>query len=118
MMLRLREVRKKKHYTMKQLGEMVGLSESTISLYETGKHEPDHATLVRIARILDTSVDYLLGVSDTPSANENQSTAQSRGLDEELIDLLSGLSPGEVQRVQDFVSGLKASRADESSPHK
>lgn len=57
----MRELRKKKKLTMKQLGQMVGVSESTISLYENGKHEPDILTMIRIADALETTVDHLLG---------------------------------------------------------
>ena len=58
---RIRELRKAKKITMKQLGEAVDLAESTISQYETGKREPDNATLCRISDFFGVSVDYLLG---------------------------------------------------------
>lgn len=46
---------------MKELGAVVGLAESTISQYETGKREPDNETLLRLGEFFNTSVDYLLG---------------------------------------------------------
>lgn len=61
MMIRLRELRLQRHITMKQLGSVLGLAESTISLYETGKRQPDLDTLVRFANYFDVSVDYILG---------------------------------------------------------
>ena len=48
-MLKLRELRKQKNLSMKELGAILGLAESTISLYENGKREPDIATLIKIA---------------------------------------------------------------------
>lgn len=60
-MNKIREYRKKKGVTMKELGKAVGVSESTISLYETGKHEPDLLTLGRIADFLEVTIDELLG---------------------------------------------------------
>ena len=117
-MNRMRLLRREKKMTMKQLGEKIGLAESTISLYETGKHEPDHKTLAEIADVLGVSVDYLLGRTEVRNSNEkeNQPTANGDELDEKLVNLLVDLSPSEVQRVRDFVSGLKASRKEESSP--
>ena len=56
----LRTLRKQKGITMKQLGEIVGAAESTISQYETGKREPDYETLLALAQFLGVSVDYLL----------------------------------------------------------
>ena len=46
---------------MKQLGKVIGVAESTISLYETGKREPDYKTLANIASYFSVSIDYLLG---------------------------------------------------------
>lgn len=106
-MNRMRELRKKADLTMKQLGRIVGVSESTISLYERGQHEPDFVTLSRIAECLNTSVDYLLERDDTPDTKKEP--AASDGLDKRLVEMLVSLSPDQVQRVQDFVAGLKAS---------
>lgn len=60
-MNRIRELRKAQKMTMRELGQLVGVSESTISLYETGRHEPDLVTLSKIADTLGTTVDYLVG---------------------------------------------------------
>lgn len=60
-MNRIRELRKNRSMTMKELGAVVGLAESTISQYETGKREPDNETLLRLGEFFNTSVDYLLG---------------------------------------------------------
>ena len=46
---------------MKELGQIFGVAESTISLYETGKREPDQAMLLKMAEYFNVSVDYLLG---------------------------------------------------------
>ena len=63
---RIRELRKQNNLTMKQLGEKLGLGESTISQYETGKREPDLKTLVKISECFHVSVDYLLGHVSEP----------------------------------------------------
>ena len=67
-MLRIKELRKAKKLTAKQLAEYIQVAESTMSLYESGKREPDFKTLLRIAEKLDTTVDHLLGkdISSTP----------------------------------------------------
>ena len=58
---RIRELRKQKGITMKQLGSVLGLAESTISQYETGKREPDLKTLTMLADYFSVTTDYLLG---------------------------------------------------------
>lgn len=59
--MRIRELRKAKKVTMKELGNIIGVAESTMSLYETGKRKPDPETLSRLADYFNVSVDYLLG---------------------------------------------------------
>ena len=65
-MNRIRELRKRDNLTMKQLGEILGLAESTISQYETGKREPDLKTLLKISEHFHVSTDYLLGHVSEP----------------------------------------------------
>lgn len=84
-MQRLRELRKEKGLTMKKLGEMVGVGESTISQYENGKRQPDFTTLDKLAEIFNVSVDYLLGRTDVPQqASQEKSTANGE-LEENLV---------------------------------
>lgn len=102
-MNRMREIRKSRQMTMKELGKAVGVAESTISLYETGKHDPDLLTVGRIADVLDVSVDALLG------REENEKDLPiGEALDNKLIEMLTSLTPDQVQRVMDFVAGMKA----------
>ena len=61
----LRKLRKDKGLSMKELGVIVGVAESTISLYENNKRQPDNATLGRLADFFGVSVDYLLGRDET-----------------------------------------------------
>lgn len=63
-MEKLRELRKERKLSMKEFGEVFGLSESTISLYENGKREPDISTLIKFAEFFNTSVDVLLGIQE------------------------------------------------------
>lgn len=71
-MEKLRELRKQNKLSMKELGSILGLSESTISLYETGKREPDIATMIKIANYFNISVDELLGVENNQKDTLNQ----------------------------------------------
>ena len=56
---------------MKELGMEIGVAESTVSQYETGKRQPDYETLLKLSEYFGVSVDYLLGresVTDSPPA--------------------------------------------------
>lgn len=60
-MIKIKEIRKSKKITARELAEKVNVAESTMSLYENGKREPDYKTLLSIADCLGVSVDHLLG---------------------------------------------------------
>lgn len=57
---RLRELRKQRGLSMRELGRELGLSESAVSLYESGRRRPNHDLLCRLADYFGVSVDYLL----------------------------------------------------------
>lgn len=67
---KIRKLRIERGYTLKQLGEMLNLGESTISMYETGKRNPDYDTLTKIAEIFNVTTDYLLGRTNEPNPNK------------------------------------------------
>ena len=69
-MNRIRELRKARGITMKQLGEAIGLAESTISHYETGRRQPDNEALFKLGDYFNVPLGYLLGseVKDQYSA--------------------------------------------------
>ena len=60
MLNNLKLLRKSKGYTQKQLSEMIGVSQQTLQKYENTGHEPDIATLKKLADIFSVSIDYLV----------------------------------------------------------
>lgn len=63
-MEKLRELRKEKGISLKELGAAMGVAESTMSLYENGKRQPDYETLLKLAEYFNVTVDYLLRGND------------------------------------------------------
>ncbi|HHU28348.1 TPA: helix-turn-helix domain-containing protein, partial [bacterium] len=63
-MHRLRELRKQKKLSARELGLILGYAESTILQWERGIREPDMKTLKAIADFFDVSLDYLLERND------------------------------------------------------
>lgn len=58
---RLREVRKSKKLTQKELAEQIGIKRNTYSDWETGKNESSFENLVKLADLLEVSLDWLFG---------------------------------------------------------
>ncbi|MCU5128958.1 helix-turn-helix domain-containing protein [Bacillus cereus] len=57
----LRELRKEKKITQKELALTLKLSESTIGMYERNERQPDYDTLNNIANYFEVTTDFLLG---------------------------------------------------------
>jgi transcriptional regulator with XRE-family HTH domain len=64
---RIRQLRLEQNLTTKKLGKIFNLSESTISLYESGKRTPNKDLLLKMSTFFNVSTDYLLGKSDIPN---------------------------------------------------
>lgn len=67
---RLKKLREEKDLTQAQVAKILGVSRTTYTQYETGKSEPDLATVSKLAEIYETSVDFLLGKTDIPTPIE------------------------------------------------
>ena len=61
---RLKKIRQKRGVTQESLAKIVSISPSSISLYERGIREPNLSMLISIAKALDVSTDYLLGLTN------------------------------------------------------
>ncbi|MDV5988032.1 UNVERIFIED_CONTAM: helix-turn-helix domain-containing protein [Streptococcus canis] len=58
---RLKENRKNKKLTQKELAEQLGIKQNTYSDWERGKTQPNLDNIIKLANILDTTTDELLG---------------------------------------------------------
>ena len=57
---RLKELRKAKGFTQKEIAQMLDLKERTYKSYENNERETDSQVLVKIANLFDVSIDFLL----------------------------------------------------------
>lgn len=104
MRFRIREAREKVGMTQNELAAQLGINNVTLSGYETGKHDPKSETLVKIAKICNTSTDFLLGREEKkPEAVEFLYVSHSTGnestdeLRKQLHDYIDSLSDDELR---------------------
>ncbi|MDA2169280.1 helix-turn-helix transcriptional regulator [Bacillus cereus] len=69
----IRDLRKQKGITQKELAQSLQLSESTIGMYERNERQPDYNTLIRIADYFKVSTDFLLGRNFDAEEKSNNS---------------------------------------------
>ena len=81
----LKDLRLKHGLSQEDLGKIIGVGRTTISMYESGNIVPRQEGLLKIASYFDVSVDYLTGISSSKEA-ETSSPYLLR-LDKELKDL-------------------------------
>ena len=62
---RLKQLREQANLTQFDLAEKLEISPSAVGMYEQGRREPDNSTILKICKVLKTSGDYLLGLSDS-----------------------------------------------------
>lgn len=68
---RLRDLRKEKtRKSQKEFGDIFGLSESAIGMYERNQRKPDYETLEKFAKYLETDVNYLITGEKVKNKNE------------------------------------------------
>ena len=58
---RIRDLRNDRDLTQKDVAELLGMSQTGYSKYETGENDIPTAILIKLARFYNTSIDYLLG---------------------------------------------------------
>ena len=86
---RLKELRKQKNLTQKQLGDLIGVKNSIISFYENGDRMPSPEIIRLLAYYLHVSSDFLMGIEKKPT-----------------IDV-SGLSEKDILLVRSIVDSLR-----------
>lgn len=58
---RLKQLRKENGISQQKLADLLGLRQSTVAMWEKGKNSPEYESLINIANIFGTSMDYLTG---------------------------------------------------------
>ncbi len=104
-MERLKQLREEKNMTQVRLAIELGVSQETINGYEIGKAVPPADMLVKLANVLDTSVDYILGrTNDKKFIKLLKSDLSNQ--EQEIITIFRKLSPNKKERFLGYMDGL------------
>jgi len=61
---RIRALREDRDLSQRQVAEMLGMSQTGYSKYETGENDVPTHVLLKLADFYNTTTDYILGRSD------------------------------------------------------
>ena len=102
-MRRICELRIQHGYTQEFLGNLIGSNRRNISRYESGMREPDRETLIRLSKVLHTTTDYLLNLTNNPHNTETLWDSLHR-------DEFFGLYPNEIEKMARIALRIKSNR--------
>jgi transcriptional regulator with XRE-family HTH domain len=82
----IKELRKQKHLTQKDLAKLMHVSQQTIGAWETERAIPGSDTLALLANLFNVSTDYLLGRPENEKTANDQSLTENQKLVAYSID--------------------------------
>lgn len=99
---RLKELRKEKGYTQKELAKLIGFSYQNLQKYEKGIAKPLNKNLIKLSEIFGVSVSYLLGETDVRTASN-------------IYEIYEQLNEPRKNRVYDYTSNQLKEQLEENN---
>ena len=99
---RIRELRKNAHLKQRQLADLLEISHSSMSQYESGARAPYDELKIKIADIFNVSIDYLIG-------HNTKENVTFKNLSEKQLSLLKvseKLSENDFEKVLEYAQLL------------
>lgn len=90
---RLRELRGLSEMSQGEAAKSIGVTKSSMSLYECGVNLPDAEKIAAIARLYNVSADYLLGLSDFRTQSKAYCEDYANGLLRTIKDIYAQIQP-------------------------
>jgi transcriptional regulator with XRE-family HTH domain len=116
---RLRELRRAKKITQKELARILKISESAVGMYERDEREPSFELTKKIADVFDVTTDYLLGRSDTIYTKDEEEFIEDIDLPiETLMEKYKLTIDGEpatkdeIENIIAFIRALRTTKKD------
>ena len=112
---RLRELRKEKKLTIREVSEIFNIGKSTVSDYENNKRSPNYEMLKMFSEFYSVTIDFLLGIT----SEKNIYTSKAANLPQELRDVGvdyialakefedNDIPPEDVKKILDALKNIK-----------
>ncbi|AMW99241.1 helix-turn-helix domain-containing protein [Rummeliibacillus stabekisii] len=102
---RIKEERKKRRMSQKELGEKIGVKHNTISSYENATNAPEQESLFKIAKALNISVDDLF-----PPFEKEEQGKQEFG---KALQLAENLNIKDINLLKEMIEKALSLEADD-----
>lgn len=110
---RLKQLRKQNDLSQKDVAKHLKITVSALSQYETDKRTPKNEALLILARLYNTSTDFLLGYSLTENYTQSYSNFKVSSPAGSYYDDASGMNL--VQEKQRFMTLINSLPADKQA---
>lgn len=87
--LRLRELRNSRKLSQQELADLLGISKSSINMYERGEREPGLDTLEAMADFFNVDMDYLMGKTSEIKTFDDKFDTETLSKGSKAYDLIS-----------------------------
>ena len=107
---RIKELRIRKGYNMRQMATALNLPYTTYVNYEKGEREPNSETIVLMSKYFGVTSDYILGRDDANkkrSAPESSETDPVEEIVKQLTNKLMQLDDTRLLELNDYLSYLE-----------
>lgn len=111
-MNRLKQLRKERRLTIRQLEEKVGINYATISRLESEDRPFTLDHLTRLSQFFDCSFDYILGKSDERKPQPKPTYQELDSVSLALLAHTKDLTDVEKQQVVDFIEFIKSKKKE------
>jgi transcriptional regulator with XRE-family HTH domain len=102
---RLKALRLEKGMTQQQLADVLEIEKSNISRFESGKQSPSSENKVKMAKLFNVSVDYMLGLSEHKTLNHDKSEKISKEA-ADLMEKINKLPPEKRQAIMNLIDNF------------
>lgn len=102
---RIRAIMDKRKIKQKDLADKTGIARQSIGYYADGSNIPNAEVLAKIAKALDVSSDYLLGLSDDEKPKANTTSLVTCADAIRCLSLLSAIEDTQVEVYDDENDG-------------
>lgn len=107
---KIKKLRKEIGMTQQELSKSINVSRSTIGMIEANKQGTSNDTLLKLAKTLNTTVEYLLSEDEEksiPQNNKEEKTYKEKEIDTIAAHLEEkNLTPKKVKLLKDYIDAL------------
>lgn len=111
---RFKQLREEHGLSQIELGNRLGVTQQSVFAWEHGKAAPQIQTAIQLSQLYGVSLDYLMGLSDTPKMEEPAVT------DDELraatFKRIRSLPEPVLARVLDLIEAIQSCREPDTAP--